>query len=115
MNNYKTFNDMGIEKSREELYEDNTMLTQENAKLKKQLEERPKEYFFIGNAQNKTRDFINNITKENTKLLNQQKEFVNWLKSMSKMYEEEYKDIDVVEHYNCVLAKYNEIIGGEND
>lgn len=40
----------------------------ENLKLKKQLEKRPKEYVFIGNAQNKTRDFINQILKENKEL-----------------------------------------------
>lgn len=41
------------------------LLEQENQSLKKQLKERPKEYVFIGNAQNKTRDFINQIIKEN--------------------------------------------------
>ena len=40
-------------------------LLKENEELKKQVEERPKEYVFIGNAQNKTRDFINQITKDN--------------------------------------------------
>lgn len=40
----------------------------EKLKLKKQLEKRPKEYVFIGNAQNKTRDFINQILKENKEL-----------------------------------------------
>lgn len=34
MSEYKVFNDMGIEKSWEELYEDNTMLIQENQQLK---------------------------------------------------------------------------------
>ena len=41
----------------------------------------------------------------------QQQEFIKWLKAMSKMYEEEYKDIDIAEHYNCVLQKYLETIG----
>ena len=43
----------------------------------------------------------------------QQKEFIEWLEAMSKMYENEYKDIDIAGHYNCVLAKYKEIIGGK--
>ena len=43
----------------------------------------------------------------------QQKEFIEWLEAMSKMYENEYKDIDIAGHYNCVLAKYKEIIGDD--
>lgn len=42
----------------------------------------------------------------------QQKEFIEWLEAMSRMYENEYKDIDTAENYNCVLEKYKEIIGG---
>ena len=42
---------------------------------------------------------------------NQQKEFIEWLEAMSVMYENEYKDIDVADHYNCALQKYKEIIG----
>ena len=41
----------------------------------------------------------------------QQQEFIEWLEAMSKMYENEYKDIDIAEHYNCVLTKYKELIG----
>lgn len=87
-------------------------LKEQNEKLKKQLEERPKEYVFIGNAQNKTRDFINQNVKENKELkkqveeidrklfftkneldmrqksidnkLNQQKEFINYLEKEIK-------------------------------
>ena len=44
---------------------------EEIRRLKKQLQERPKEYVFIGNAQNKTRDFINQITKDNKQLKEQ--------------------------------------------
>ena len=47
------------------------------------------------------------------KLINQQKKFIEWLEAMSKMYENEYKDIDIAGHYNCVLAKYEEIIGDD--
>ena len=43
----------------------------------------------------------------------QQKEFIEWLEAMSKIYENEYKDIDIAGHYNCVLAKYKEIIGDD--
>ena len=43
----------------------------------------------------------------------QQKEFIEWLKAMSIMYENEYKDIDTAEHYKCVLKKYKEIIGDD--
>ena len=49
---------------------------EEIRRLNKQLEERPKEYVFIGNAQNKTRDFINQITKDNKEFKKQQKEFI---------------------------------------
>ena len=45
------------------------------------------------------------------KLITQQKEFIEWLEAMSKMYENEYKDIDIAGHYNCALPKYKEIIG----
>lgn len=53
----------------------------ENIMLKKQVEERPKEYVFIGNAQNKTRDFINQITKDNKEFKTQQKKFIEWLEN----------------------------------
>lgn len=46
------------------------------------------------------------------KVATQQKEFIEWLEAMSRMYENEYKDIDTAENYNCVLQKYKEIIGG---
>lgn len=44
------------------------------------------------------------------KLITQQKEFIEWLETMNRMYQNEYKDIDTAEHYNCVLQKYKEII-----
>lgn len=58
---------------------------EEIRQLKKQIQERPKEYVFIGNAQNKTRDFINQITKDNKEFKNQQKEFIEY---MTKTIEE---------------------------
>lgn len=45
------------------------------------------------------------------KVETQQKEFIEWLEAMSRMYENDYKDIDTAEHYNCVLNQYKEIIG----
>ena len=80
----------------------------ENRELKKQLEERPKEYVFIGNAQNKTRDFINQITKDNKEFKNQQKEFIEYLENML----ENENDIFSVVRVKDVLNKYKEIIGG---
>ena len=46
-------------------------------------------------------------------LLTQQKEFIEWLETMNRMYQNEYKDIDAAEHYNCVLQKYKSIIGDD--
>ena len=57
-------------------------------------------------------DNLKNISKIE-EMENQQKEFIGWLEAMSKMYENEYKDIDIAGHYNCVLAKYKEIIGDD--
>ena len=37
MNDYKTFNDMGIERTWEELYEDNVMLKKENQQLNEDI------------------------------------------------------------------------------
>ena len=94
----------------------NTELLEENQELKKQLEERPKEYVFIGNAQNKTRDFINQITKDNKEFKNQQKEFIKY---MNKTIEElECDDVDDeemkgyliqrIDIFKEILKKYNE-------
>ena len=89
--------------------------------LKKQLQERPKEYVFIGNAQNKTRDFINQITKDNKEFKNQQKEFIEY---MNKTIEElECDDVDdeemkgyliqIIDTFKEILSKYKSIIGGK--
>lgn len=51
------------------------------------------------------------LQDKNNNLETQQKEFIEWLEAMSVMYENEYKDIDVADHYNCALQKYKEIIG----
>ena len=47
------------------------------------------------------------------KLETQQKKFIEWLEAMNRMYQNEYKDIDTAEHYNCVLQKYKSIIGDD--
>ena len=89
---------------------------EEIRRLKKQLQERPKEYVFIGNAQNKTRDFINQITKDNKEFKNQQKEFIEY---MNKTIEElECDDVDDeemkgyliqrIDIFKEILQKYNE-------
>lgn len=71
-------------------------LQQENQKLKKQLEERPKEYVFIGNAQNKTRDFINQIIKENREHKEAIDRAIEYLES-KRIREKAIIDIDVLE------------------
>ena len=94
---------------------------EEIRRLKKQLQERPKEYVFIGNAQNKTRDFINQLTKDYKEFKNQQKEFVEY---MDKTIEElQYDDVDDeemkgyliqrIDIYKEILQKYEEIIGDD--
>ena len=95
---------------------------EEIRRLKKQLQERPKEYVFIGNAQNKTRDFINQITKDNKEFKNQQKEFIEY---MNKTIEElECDDVDDeemkgyliqrIDTFKEILSKYKSIIGGKD-
>ena len=88
----------------------------ENRMLKKQLEERPKEYVFIGNAQNKTRDFINQITKDNKEFKTQQKKFIKWLEDYINLFDKK----DIYEEGSCdtieeILNKYKEIIGGNDN
>ena len=98
----------------------------ENRMLKKQVEERPKEYVFIGNAQNKTRDFINQITKDNKEFKTQQKKFINYLedekdrlaRECSNIYEDSLGhtrlvNADKFDEVNDILQKYRSIIGDE--
>ena len=94
---------------------------EEIRELKKLLQERPKEYVFIGNAQNKTRDFINQITKDNKEFKNQQKEFIEYLEDLIKQNEtvvevSKYglpKNCSklLIDFYKEILSKYKEIIG----
>ena len=98
-------------------------LKEQNEKLKKQVEERPKEYVFIGNAQNKTRDFINQITKDNKEFKTQQKKFINYLedekdrlaRECSNIYEDSLGhtrlvNADKFDEVNDILQKYRSII-----
>ena len=101
-------------------------LKEQNEKLKKQVEERPKEYVFIGNAQNKTRDFINQITKDNKEFKTQQKKFINYLedekdrlaRECSNIYEDSLGhtrlvNADKFDEVNDILQKYRSIIRGD--
>ena len=58
MNDYKTFNDMGIERTWEELYEDNVMLKKENQQLKIQISAREKEYKKLEDNWNKLKEYV---------------------------------------------------------
>ena len=101
--------------------EEFTSLLKENQSLKKQLEERHKEYVFIGNAQNKIRDFINQITKDNKEFKNQQKEFIEYMNKTIEELEcddtddEEMKGyvIQRIDTFKEILSKYKSIIGGK--
>ena len=89
---------------------------EEHRKLKKQLEKLQEEYIDFqekaSDIQFELRDDRDNYYERLQDKYREQKEFIEWLEAMSIMYENEYKDIDVAEHYNCVLLKYKEIIGG---
>lgn len=110
-----------------------------------------KEYVFVGTAQLKTRDYINQLEKENkelkkqlenkysktgiltnevlyeenTKLINQQKEFINCLedeytKIQSEIEKEtnnnaKYFKIERRQTITGILQKYKEIIGGKDE
>ena len=82
-------------------------LKEQNEKLKKQLENC---YCNRTDCSGRIKDskvYDSLVQKVET----QQKEFIEWLEAMSRMYENDYKDIDTAEHYNCVLNQYKEIIG----
>lgn len=94
-----------------------SILKQDNAELKKQLEEyiksdmKLKDELF--NKRKEYQDTYKDVRIEIKEYKNQQKAFIKWLEAMSIMYENEYKDIDTAGHYNCVLQKYREIIGDD--
>ena len=80
------------------------MNKEEIDKMKKQLEEKE-------NIACNWKDSCLENAGKIEKLETQQKEFIEWLEAMNRMYQNEYKDIDAAEHYNCVLQKYKSIIG----
>lgn len=108
-------------------------LQQENQELKKQLEVGEQQYNDLVEEKEELQEQLSirtlqleeiklskrDYTQENIlkmKLIlkeTQQKEFIEWLEAMNRMYQNEYKDIDAAEHYNCVLQKYKSIIGDD--
>ena len=78
----------------------------EKEQLKKQLKDKTEDYKRMKDNFDSKVDII-------TKIDTQQKEFIEWLEVMNRMYQNEYKDIDAAEHYNCVLQKYKSIIGDD--
>ena len=77
---------------------ENMLLKKKYEQLKKQVDEYKKLGFKY-------------LQDKNNDLETQQKEFIEWLEAMNRMYQNEYKDIVAAEHYNCVLQKYKSIIG----
>lgn len=81
---------------------DNTMgIIEENKELKKQLKE----------LEEQSSNAINKQVARGIVLINQQKEFINYLKSML----ENEKDNFSVARVKDVLSKYKEIIGVDNE
>ena len=77
-------------------------LQQENKELKKQLENK---YEKIGTLTGEL------LYEENTKLINQQKEFIKYLEDESKKI---YRDFGLRQNiFREILQKYKEIIGGK--
>ncbi len=83
------------------------MIEEENQELKKQLENC---YCNRTDCSSRIKDSKKYDSLVQTKET-QQKEFIEWLEAMNIMYQNEYKDVDVADHYNCVEKKYKEIIG----
>lgn len=106
---------VNLQKDNELIVSYNQQLLKENNELKKQLEEYKKDIKDLDNQNKRSFENMQLNQLEVCNMIKQQKEFINWLKAMSKMYEEQYKDIDIAEHYNCVEQKYKEIIGGNKD
>ena len=82
---------------------------EEIRQLKKQLKESKDNY----NCLLKQKEQFEYIMSKQVDYQGQQKEFIEWLEAMNRMYQNEYKDIDTAEHYNCVLQKYKSIIGDD--
>lgn len=65
-----------------------------------------KEYVFIGNAQNKTKDFINQIVKENKELKKQLEKWEHHLKCSKEMLDLQGQDGNY-NYDNYMLGLYN--------
>lgn len=78
-------------------------LQRENRELKKQLE---KKYEKVGTLTGEL------LYEENTRLINQQKEFIEWLEN--KMKETHYTMFEF-QAYRLVFEKYKEIVGVEDE
>lgn len=84
-------------------------LLKENQELKKQLENK---YEKVGTLTNEV------LYEENTKLINQQKEFIKWLdKKIEKIKNTEFLDKRIQKAglvvYNVALQKYKKLIGDD--
>ena len=91
-------------------------LQKENKELKKELEEKNKPQIFIDNQDIEERYaeglYQDYLEEENKKYKNQQKEFIEFLESYLKLFDN--KDIYEEGSYDTIeeiLSKYNEIIG----
>ena len=97
----------------------NQSLLKENQELKKQLENK---YSKIGTLTNEV------LYEENTKLINQQKEFIEWLENEKDRLARECSHIyenslgktrlvneDIFNEVDKILSKYKEIIGENNE
>ena len=101
------FND--VQKAIKQLQQENKKYKEENQELKKQLKESKDNY----NCLLKQKEQFEYIMSKQVDYQGQQKEFIEWLEAMNRMYQNEYKDIDAAEHYNCILQKYKSIIGDD--
>ena len=60
------------------------------------------------NAYEELKRLYEQLEKENTQLKDKFKDLEKWLEAMASMYENEYKDVNVSEHYKCMLHKLKE-------
>lgn len=104
ISNYKENNETTINSEEIEAIE---FLIKENQELKKQLENKYKK---VGTLTNEV------LYEENTKLINQQKEFIEYLENEKERCLTFYSSTPCMYAYDVfkdVLSKYKEIIGGK--
>lgn len=101
----------GVREERDYLFNklslQNKYLAEENQELKKQLENCYCNRTDCSSRIKDSKKYDSLVQAKET----QQKEFIEWLEAMRIMYQNEYKDVDVANHYNCVEKEYKEIIG----